>query len=795
MKPYLSTMKLLLWAVFFEMVPLAAFSQAHVVTGKLVDVHDSIVPAASVMLMHRTDTSFVKGVVSDMDGAFSFSGVAQGNYLVFVQHMLYERQSIPIAVQGTVNLGRIVLMEKENELGEISVKAVRPVVKMKDNVLSYDAAAVSEKFVRSNALEVLGDVPGVLLKDGSVQLVGAGQLTIAINGKPTTLSLDQVVKMLESMPNSSVKEVQVMYAPPAKFHVKGSLINIVLKQAASDQLNGSVMGGYKQRKYAGGNGGFNLQYAKGKWETGLLYNGNYGHPARGYDIDIDHMYHDTLYAIKQNMYFPSETFVHDIQFNTSFSPSEQHRLSLFYTGNFEDTDGDHDTYALFNSVKDAWVETNHSNIDGKERMHNVKLDYSLGTSLNVGVDYTYFKDPSTTDYDSDVDGTSILYKTESGQTVNKWMGYFDHTVKWDEAWSVNYGANYSSIGNDNYYRYYDHDGGGYVQDAGQSSANTYTESATSAFAGLSGNLSPKLSFNVSLKGELDKMVKDTLDSDRTLWNDFRFYPSLNMTFVADSSSNHMFQLALQSYATYPTYWQVSPATWYTNQYMLGKGNPELKPSQTYESSLNYIFRRKYVLVLSYRHTSRMIDQIPMASEETFNTVARNENLDYESVMSSALVLPFSLGSSVEFNPTLGFFRRKMKREDVGAESFNRAGNTFFAELESAVLLSKKHNVKFNLSGYWYDGVLQSIYDVDGLYDVSLGLSCSLFKDQATFAVKVKDIFDSNSPVSSINFNNQQSVYKSYLDSRMLTVDFRYNFGKPLKEKKVKVDTSRFQRMQ
>ena len=795
MKTSKPTFRKVLFIFFIVLYSNVLLAQSYSISGKLVDQHDSIVPAASIILVTRTDSAFVKGMISDMQGTFAFSNVPKGKYLLFIQHVIYAKKRIPLEVAGPIQLGSIALHEIENELGEISVKATRPIVKMKDNVLSYDAAAVSEKFVRSNAMEVLGDIPGVLLKDESVQLLGASQLNIAINGKPTTLSMEQVLVMLKAMPNSNIKEIQVMYALPAKYNVKGSLINIILNKAAKDELNGSVTAGYEQRKKPGANGGFNLQFSKGKWETGLLYSGNYKTTSKSYEIDIDHTFRDTLYAIKQNMNFPNKILENNIQFNTTYRINEKQDLSLVYTGNFSTVDEDHATNATFSSVKGTSVEKDKTTGNEDEGMHNMKLDYSLNDRLNVGADYTYYNGPASQEYQSTTNGVDVRYKTTSEQTVNKWMGYINHSVKLKSNWSVNYGMNYSYSQNDNFYRYFNFSQGEYKLNENQSSANNYKESAASGFLGFSKQITTKLSADFSLKGEYDKMGKDTLGTSKTLWSGLKFYPTVNLSFIPDSNSNHIFQLSLESYATYPTYWEVSPATWYTNQYMLIQGNPELQPSQTYDGSLKYIFHRKYVAVLSYDRTSKMISQIPFASGETFNTIARNENLDYGSNLTLVFILPFNLGSRIHINPTIGGFHRVMKREGAGEQSFNRSGNTFILQFDNAVTLSKKYDVKFNLSGYYYRHMIQAIYDINNVSDVSCAISCPVLKKKAEFSLKVKDIFNSNAPVSRIDFNNQHSVYNMHWDSRMLLVTFKYNFGKALRDKKVKVDDSRFKRME
>ena len=780
--------------IYFGVISNTLFAQSYSISGKLVDMQDSIVPAASIILTNESDSAFIQGTISDMDGVFVLNNIQEGEYLLFIQHLLYEKKSIPVEVNSTLPLGEISLQEKENELGEISVKAARPVVKMENNVLSYDASAVSEKMVRDNALEVLGDVPGVLLRNGSVQLLGVSQLNIALNGKPTTMSMDQVLNMLKAMPNTNIKKVEVMYAPPAKYNVKGALINIILTKAKTNEINGAVNAGFRQRRNSGALGGLNLQYAKDKWEYNLLYSYDNDKINQIDKIDIDHTYQDTLYQIDQNMNLLNQNVEHQLQFSTNYQMDSLQALSFSYSGNFSDgTGGPTTTDASFTSIKGITTELDTNYSSSTETLHNLRLDYSLTDKLNVGAEYTYYNGPSTEDYTSIVEDAKTEFRTQSNQTVNKWMFYANHSfILWNTNFS--YGANYSHSGNENYYHYLNYENDSYIQDVSQSTSDVFNENAGSCFVSFSKQISAKLSLDFSLKGEFDRMQKNSSGVNVDVWNTLYWYPTLNATYIADAAYNHMFQLAVKSYTTYPTYWQISPATWYSNQYMLVQGSPELKPSQTYTSSLNYIFKRKYVLVLSYEATHDDISQIPFASSESFNTIAKNENIDFKREATVAFVLPFNIGQHININPTAIYMHQHLKNTSSEEKAFDRTANIFIFQCNSAFSLWEKHGLKATISGHYYGRGIQGIYDFEPSYLVDFGLSCNMLKNKAVLSLGVKDIFNSSIPKLNIDFNNQKSYYDLDQDTRMLTLNFRYNFGKPVKTKKVEVDDSRFKRM-
>ncbi len=769
-------------------------SQEYSISGKLIDSNDAIIPAASIILLNKMDSSFVQGTISDNNGSFAMSHILTGDYALSIQHLLYQNKEMNVSVHQSLNIGNVKLESNARELDEVSVKATRPLVKMENNTLIYNTAVISDQFVRNNALELLGDVPGILLQGEKVQLIGASQLNFAINGKPTTLTYDQIIAMLKSMPHENIKEIQVMYAPPAKYNVKGALINIVLNKSARNQYNGSVDVGFCKKSDAGYNGGVNLQTSTAKWNLNFMYSSDYDRTNKKYQIDIDHTYQDTLYQIRQNMNLPDKTFDQHFQFTTDYDVDSLNTISFSYLGNHTNhTQGTNDIYSTFSSENNYYTESDTTKSVSTETMHNLKLEYSIKDKLQAGVDYTYYTGPSKDGYKSVVDDETIVYRTKSKQTVNKWMAYINHTINIVNT-SVNYGINYQYSGNNNYSHYYSYENV-FILDETQSTNNKFQETELSGFISFQKQLNKKLSIDFSIKGENSTMRKDTLNTHINLWNTFKVYPKLNLSYHFDEQYNHMLQFSVQSAANYPSYWEISPATSYTNLYMLVKGTPGLKPSQTYEAGIHYILKRKYMAILSYTYIDGMITQIPYASTESFNTIAQNQNIDFSSNLTAALVIPFQLSDFVNVNPTLVYQRRRMKNSSSENESFNRTSNTFNFQLNSSISLVKKIGLKAELSGFCQNGMIQGIYNIEPIYSVSCGLSCNMLKDKAVINVKMDDIFNSRSPETHINFGNQKSHYQFDNDTRMLQVTFRYNFGKPFKAKKIDVDQSRFKRLQ
>lgn len=117
------------------------FASAADVKGLLVDNNDQTpLISATVQLLSARDSSLVKGVVSDVNGHFRFTGVARGKYVAKVSYVGYETTSVAISVgDATVDLGKIAVKENSIVLRDAEVTAVRAEVKVMEDTVEYNA--------------------------------------------------------------------------------------------------------------------------------------------------------------------------------------------------------------------------------------------------------------------------------------------------------------------------------------------------------------------------------------------------------------------------------------------------------------------------------------------------------------------------------------------------------------------------------------------------------------------------------------------------------------------------------
>lgn len=155
------------------------------------------------------------------------------------------------------DLGNISLVVQAKELQSITVNSTKASLKMDidKKVFNVEKNIVS---AGGTALDVMKNVPSVLVDvDGNVTLRNATP-QLYVDGKPTTLSLDQI-------PADVIESVEVITNPSAKYDASGGnagILNIVLKKNKRNGYNGNINVGVDKR--GGINGGANLNIRQQK---------------------------------------------------------------------------------------------------------------------------------------------------------------------------------------------------------------------------------------------------------------------------------------------------------------------------------------------------------------------------------------------------------------------------------------------------------------------------------------------------------------------------------------------------
>lgn len=218
-----------------------------------------------------TDAPFT-GTLTDIEGRFSIDA-PPGGYEMVVSFVGYQSRRISLILTDTPWSFQepLILYPDARMLEEVTVSSIRSlfrqdpdkrVYQMEDQILTQGATA----------LELLETLPSIQIDEqGGISMRGSGQILILINGRPASMSGEDVESILARFPANSIKSVEIITNPSSQYDASGAggIINIVLKSDGRRGLSGQAEASVGTRdKYTAG---IQLQYGFPRAQTFLQY--------------------------------------------------------------------------------------------------------------------------------------------------------------------------------------------------------------------------------------------------------------------------------------------------------------------------------------------------------------------------------------------------------------------------------------------------------------------------------------------------------------------------------------------
>jgi len=786
MKPFL--LSLLLCFAFI------ANAQEYSLKGVTMNESNETVEAVTCILQRTNDSLWMKTTITDTQGTFEFNNISNGEYILILQHMAYEKENHLISIQNAdIDSPPYVLLSLSKELNEIVVSGERPIVKSEAGKLIYDVPMLVKNKVVSNAFETLQNVPSITGIGDDLSLVGTSAYTILINGQLTSMSKEQIISMLKSMPASRISNIEIMYSAPPQYNIRGAAINIILKDQGSDlpTLQGEGNAEYKQAHYAGYGLRGSLLYTQPTFNVDFTIGFTSSKGWNYSDMFAIHQFENQVYDITQKNNSQSDPKAVNTRLGLGFNLKNDDKIKIVYTGDFDSRTATGDSKTTFLQNSSPYIDIDSKDdTNSKTYLHNVKAEYNSHRNLNIGADYTFYNDPSTTKY-YDYENGNVLktaFKTKTAQRVNKIFLFANHSSTTKSGWGLNYGGNFTFSKNDNSYDYYKSPENTVVDSINDTKQKEYN---ASVFAGFTKKFGEKLSAQASISGNYFRAEIDIMGNKKRLWNDFQPFVNANLTYT--HNPQWIFQLSFSSDINYPPYWALSTDRFKINAYSSAEGNPELKFSREYKTQLNIIFKQKYILGAYYEYTPDRFIQLPYQSQNSLENIFQMVNLDYEKQLGVYLVVPYTIDRVWDTRATFNFLRQEEKDDNFYDVPYKRSMYSFVAQLRNTFNISSKPNIKLDVSGFYMSGALQGIYDIKQMWNVTAGAKWTFLDNKAELMAQVQDVFKSGGAKTKIDYMTQYSTMKLHPNAPVFKLSFTYRFGNYKKPKIEEVDTSRFGR--
>lgn len=656
-------------------------------------------------------------------------------------------------------------------LPEVLITGERPIVKAESGKLIYDLPRIIGSMPVDNAYDALKEIPGVTEMNNRLML-GGESVTVVLEGKVSRMNTAQLYAILKSIPAGRIDKVEVMYNAPARYQVRGALINITLKQhtTATPSMQGEVYTKYRQEWYESFEERTGLIYSHKGFSGDFIYSHKHGNSRSTTEKEALHSLNDgSTHPFETDEKSRIRSHKHDLRLGLDYRSTLKHTFSLVYDFNYSTR------HRNTNVQGSQQSDTNGENSD---LLHGIRFDYKSPFGLTAGAEWLYYRSPSAQVMHSIMQGKELHFKSEDRQHIEQRKIFLAHEHKLWEKWKVNYGTIYST-GTDKSYQIYRsaHNATG----TGTLPADMHSErreKTWNLYAGISRNFGSTLSLDASLAAERYQTA---------VWNRWDWYPSLNIQYIPSPGS--VWQLSVSSDKRYPDYWAVQDVVSYIGSYSEIHGNPMLKPAQAYNVRLNHIIGGKYVLSAWASYTKHYSTQTLYQSPERLVEIYKYLNFDYTRKAGIQASIPLKKGNWLQSRLTLIGVWMHEKDSDFWNLSFDRKICYGMALVNNTFTLSSRPDLKLTLAGMIRSKAIQGVYDLPASGYVNTGLRYAFAKQRAVLNLYCNDLFETTHIDPRIRYATQR-VVNHYASFREFGISFTYRFGSYKAKNREDIDTSR-----
>lgn len=776
---------LTLLSVFFS---LSLYAQQNKVTikGTLKDsVSNETIPFATVRIVEKTSPQqSIKAVATDDNGNFLLVMDRKGNFIlnsVFIGKISIDKE-ITIADQKTINLGAVYMKDDNLMLYEVVVTAQKPLVKVDLDKIIYSLQDDPESKT-NNVLEMLKKVPMITVDgEDNIQLKGSGNFKIYMNGKPSNMISNNPKEILKSMPANTIKDIEVITDPGAKYDAEGvaGIINIITdKNSQMGGFTGTFNAGADTRGGFNGGGYVSLKYGK------IGFTGNYNY----YDYKVPrgafNSYTDDYTVTAENR----------TKYTSQNGSSKNNGHGQFGSGEFS---FELDTLNLINVNFDIYNGKGKANSDFFAKMqdinHNSLTEYESDAwnkytygNTTLGVDYqrtfagvkdrlftaSYRLSLSPNDSESESDYTGIKNFANRKNTqysdadMNEHTFQVDFTTPFAKIHTFETGLKYILRINKSNSGISDFDSASnsWIDRYSDNNEFKHTQDILAAYAGY--NLKyKKWGFKAGLRYEATWLnAKFPLNTQKNFDNDYsNLVPSATVTYQINPMQN--LRAGYNMSIRRPGIWQLNPYSDSSDTLSISKGNPDLDAVKYHDINLNYsYFNPKFNMNanMSYNFANNTVQDLTTMNNGVKTTMPSNIGESKDLYLS--IYLNWSPNQKLRLYSNLGGSYTDIKAND----NSNLKNHGFHGDFYLGGQYTLPWNLKFNASGGYYSPSVNLLGKGTSYQFHSFAVSKSFLSDKLNIRIYASSLFKKN-----LSFENKQTTPTFY--SWRENVSSRRHFG-------------------
>lgn len=759
-------MKINLSLLFLLFIFFSGYAQSTGnINGKVLDkTTNSPVPYATIVI--KNENQIITGGITDEKGNFIVSKVTLGNYTIEIQFIGYKTFTSPInLVEKNLILKPILLEEEATNLSEVELIAERSSIEQRIDrkVINIGKDLVS---AGATASEIMNNIPSVSVdpQTNQISLRGNPNVRIFIDGKPSTI---EPSKLLQQIPSTSIKQIELITNPSAKYNPEGmsGIINIVLHKNSNLGFNGTVNGGVTFGETPKYNTSFDFNYRKGKFN---IY-GNYGFNTGEYFNDGYISILESGEENEQLFEFQNKNTSHLFKVGFDYFFNDKNTFS-FYTNqtSYSGTGyGETEINFLNPSLDDILqIYTNENknnnpvyNFDYKHEF--AKKGETIELEINLNQNNQEEKGLFTFPYTSNQRDNIV------NQDIQLILANLDYVNPLTENSSLEIGleSRIDEVAND-FYEY-----------STYKSDFKYKRNIHSGYATY-GKQWTKWSTKIGARFEhyaVDATFNDIGNPEEKYTDKiFSVYPSAYLTY--NPSEKNSFNLSYSRRVDRPSIQQVNPIREWSTPQIDSKGNPELKPQFTNSIELNYSRKTKLGTLSSSVFYRRIHDEISRAvydnPDDPAKTLLTFDNFDSNNAYGFEISGYFDF--TKWFNSNISFDLYSKTTRGVVVDEIVEVNPTIFnARMNNSFKLTKNLKLQQFIMYRGEDEGLQ--FTREPMWRTDLGASLTVLKGSGTITARMSDIFESMN-FSFYGLRPQEQVGAFYWESQTFYIGFNYRFG-------------------
>ena len=751
--------------------------------GIIVDEQKAPVPFGSIAVYNVVDSTLLTGAMSDADGKFEI-GIKPGNYYVKITILSFAEKLIPnVSVSDeNINLGTITLKSTMDVLEEVIVEGEKEHMELQLDKRVFNVSKDLSN-IGANAADILGNLPSVSVDaDGTVSLRGSENVTIWINGRPSSLT-SRDPDALRKLQGNMIERVEVITNPSSRYDAAGEvgIINIILKKNQEKGVNGSFMlnGGIPQLI----GGSYSINYRNKKTNLFSSYGIDYRRsPGKGTSTQ-QYTSADTSFAYIQNNDRSRGGLSHNFTVGMDYFLNDYNSItgSLAYNKGFSVNRAttEYFDYSENNVLTNTTIRTEREEEDEEniEVGLNYKKDFKeSGRKLTADFQWIRSVDNENTDYEQYLNGgPAKLQHAINDANESNWLFQLDYIHPFSKESKLEAGVKSTTriIKNDFALEEQDDELNWIPFDAFTNNM-VYTERIHAAYVMANTKLN-KISIQGGLRAELSDITTElTATNEVNKQNYFNLFPSAGLSY--EIKKNNTLQFSYSYRISRPDFRNLLPFSDFRDPRVYFVGNPHLRPEYTNSYELGYLLNWKSGSILSSVYHRRRTDVIRRITDPPTDGVAQVVpiNMAKENAYGVEFNLSFSVQEWWKINTTANFYRAitegTYKEERLYSDTYTWTNRT-----TSKMTLFK--NLDFQASfNYRAPRITPQGKDLS-IYSIDLGLSRDILNGRGTLTAGVRDLLNSRKRRSIVDTQGYYSNSSFQWRTRQFNLTFAYRLNR------------------